>query len=174
MTLRDTLLRTAEAGLYQPKWSDQIVDEFTHALVRQGLVSGEQAARLRRTLEATFEDAFVHRERYRPLIAAMTNQPKDRHVLAATVAGGAEVIVTFNLKDFGGLALSPYAMEARSPDEFLSSLFDLDPTMMTQIVVEQARDLQKPPISVAELIRSLERHAPGFAERVRRELERTG
>jgi predicted nucleic acid-binding protein len=30
----------------------------------------------------------------------MTNDPKDRHVLATAVAAGADVLVTFNLDDF--------------------------------------------------------------------------
>lgn len=30
----------------------------------------------------------------------MTNEPKDRHVLATAVGANAEVMVTFNLRDF--------------------------------------------------------------------------
>ena len=45
-----------------------------------------------------FLDALVHG--YEPLLPAMTNQEKDRHVLAAAVAAGAEIIVTRNLRDF--------------------------------------------------------------------------
>ena len=36
---------------------------------------------------------------YEDLIAKMTNDPKDRHVLAAAVKSGARQLVTFNLKD---------------------------------------------------------------------------
>lgn len=173
MTVRDTLLRAAEAGLYRPYWSDTILDELFRALVRQGLVAREQAARLRRTLQSAFEAASLPRTRYAPLIGAMTNHPKDRHVLAAAVAAGAQVIVTFNLRDFPDTALSPHAIRAQSPDTFLSALFEIEPALLAQIVVEQAEDLQNPPIAVADLVASLAQHAPHFAECVRHELERT-
>jgi predicted nucleic acid-binding protein len=37
---------------------------------------------------------------HEPLIAAMKNDEKDRHVVAAAVKAGAQVIVTSNLKHF--------------------------------------------------------------------------
>jgi hypothetical protein len=37
----------------------------------------------------------------------MTNEPKDRHVLAAAVRGRADVIVTENIRDFPPLAADP-------------------------------------------------------------------
>jgi hypothetical protein len=37
---------------------------------------------------------------YEPLVAAMQNDMKDRHVVAAAVKAGAQVIITANLKDF--------------------------------------------------------------------------
>ena len=45
-----------------------------------------------------FPDARV--TGYKQLIGSMTNDPKDRHVLAAAVAGRADTLVTENLKDF--------------------------------------------------------------------------
>jgi hypothetical protein len=46
--------------------------------------------------------------RYEDLIPAMTNHPKDRHVLAAAVRAGAKVIVTYNIKDYPRSSLTPY------------------------------------------------------------------
>ena len=39
-------------------------------------------------------------------IPAMTNHPKDRHVLAAAARAGAKVMVTYNLKDFPSSSLA--------------------------------------------------------------------
>jgi predicted nucleic acid-binding protein len=56
-------------------------------------------------LKSYFEDAWV--EGYEALIPSMANDPKDRHVLAAAVRCGADVIVTFNLQHFPEEALDP-------------------------------------------------------------------
>jgi hypothetical protein len=42
MYLRDTLLSTAEAGLYVPYWSQKILDEAMGNLVRRGKISAEK------------------------------------------------------------------------------------------------------------------------------------
>jgi hypothetical protein len=46
MTLRDTLLRAAEAGLYRSYWSQEILDGATRNLVMTGRMTEEQAVRL--------------------------------------------------------------------------------------------------------------------------------
>jgi hypothetical protein len=97
--LRDTLLRLAEPPhLYLPRWSRDIMLETKRALETRLGLSPEQTAHLFDELGVHFADAWV--EGYETLIPAMTNHPKDRHVLAAAVRCGAQMIVTFNLKDF--------------------------------------------------------------------------
>ena len=64
---------------------------------------------------------------YESMIGGMTNDPKDRHVLAAAVRADAEAIVTFNLKDFPEAALEPYGITPIHPDDFLLDQLDLYP-----------------------------------------------
>lgn len=96
--LRDTLLRAVEAGLYRAQWSEDILEEVRRNLISELGRSEEQAQRLVDTIHTAFPEAMV--TGYASLTAAMTNHPKDRHVLAAAVVAGAQVIVTSNLKDF--------------------------------------------------------------------------
>lgn len=56
-TLRDTLLRAAAAGYFQLYWSDQILEETTRNLVRNGIVTDAQAVRLRTALTSAFPEA---------------------------------------------------------------------------------------------------------------------
>jgi len=98
------------------------------------------------------------------VIAAMKNDEKDRHVVAAAVKAGAQVIVTSNLKHFREL---PEGIEAQSPDEFLCNVFDLDPDGMAELVREQAAALKKPKRSYKELLDGLSKFVPEFVAALR-------
>lgn len=87
----------------------------------------------------------------------MTNDPGDRHVLAAAVAGSAEAIITFNLEHFPPEACEPFGVEATHPDEFLVAMYELAPDLVVAEVGRQAADLTVPPWSVDELLDALER-----------------
>lgn len=162
--LRDTLLRAADAGLYRLHWSEDILTEVERNLIEHGMTSADDARYLIDTMRTYFEEAAV--EGYQTIVSSMPNQSKDRHVLAAAVVVNAEVIVTSNLRDFPEDALKPYGIEAQSPDEFLENLFDLDPDGMTRIIVEQARDLNSPQMTVDDVLRAIGQHAPRFAQLV--------
>jgi hypothetical protein len=162
LTLRDTVLRAAAADFYQLRWSAEILDEMERNLVSTGTVSADNAGRLRATMEKYFPEAQV--TGYQSLIAAMGNHPKDRHVAAAAVKAGAQVIVTANLKDFTFL---PDGIEAQSPDEFLCSLFDLNPPDFVEMLREQAADLVKPPVTFDDVLLRLGRVVPELVKAVR-------
>ncbi|MGH9632999.1 MAG: PIN domain-containing protein, partial [Bryobacteraceae bacterium] len=98
-------------------------------------------------------------EGHEDLINAMTNHPKDRHVLAAAVRCNAEVIVTHNLKDFPGKALDPYSITAMGPSTFLRNLYDLDPEVVANTLMRQAASINK---SVEYVLDRLSINAPGF------------
>jgi len=161
-TLRDTLLRAAAEGLYQVYWSELILDEATRNLVENGVMTEQQAGRLRSAMSAAFPEAMVTgHERF---ISTAVNEPKDRHVVAAAIKAGAQVIVTSNLDDFTDL---PEGLEAQSPDEFLTNVFDLDPETVVAIVKQQAADLRKPPRSFGEVLTMLEKLVPDFVSCIR-------
>ena len=82
-TLRDTLLRAAAEGLFQLYWSSEILEETIRNLVRSTTISIEQARRLRVAMERAFPDASI--TGYEPLVARLSNDAKDRHVVAAAV-----------------------------------------------------------------------------------------
>jgi predicted nucleic acid-binding protein len=161
LTLRDTLLRAGAEGLFQIYWSAEILDEAVRNLVASTTITAEQGGRLRAAMEKAFPEAEV--TGYESLVAGLQNDPKDRHVVAAAVKAGAQVIVTMNLRDFGAL---PAGLEAQSPDEFLSNLFDLDPDGLVDLLREQAAALKKPPRSLEEIVRALAKMVPEFTEAV--------
>ncbi len=166
---RDTLLRAAEEGLYRALWSEAILDEVRRNVIRlleeRGLSGpADRVDYLLYRLRRAYPEALV--EGYEGLVPVMTNQEKDRHVLAAAVSGGAQVIVTENLRDFPSIALSPYGIEAHSPDEFLLHLLDLDPEGMVRILREQGAEMQTPR-TINEILDRLAPQLPQFIASVR-------
>lgn len=162
LTLRDTVLRAAAADFYQLRWSREILDEMERNLVSTGVMPAGKSARLRKTMEDFFPEAMV--TGYEPLVTVMQNDTKDRHVVAAAVKAGAQVVTTANLKDFRQL---PDGIEAQSPDEFLCNLFDLDPERFIEMLREQAVDLQRPSVTFEELLDRLTRSVPDLMAAVR-------
>jgi predicted nucleic acid-binding protein len=165
-SLRDTLLRAAQADLYRVHLTDDILEEVHRNLVKKTLPQ-DKAQRLISRIREQFEDAFI--THHRPLIESMPTNEKDRHVLAAAVACRANIIVTQNLKDFPPNLLAPFEVEAQSPDRFLVRLFHINRELIMQILIKQAGKLHNPSMTVPEVLATLERHAPVFVNLVRNE-----
>jgi hypothetical protein len=137
MPLADTLLRLAAGpGLYLPKWSDQIMVEVSRTLQENFRLSAQKAMHRENEIRRHFPEAWV--EGYEDLIPAMTNHPKDRHVLAAAARAGTKVIVTYNLKDFPRSALAPYSIIAQGPSAFLKNLYGVAPSEVIRALNAQA------------------------------------
>jgi hypothetical protein len=100
-----------------------------------------QADRRITAMECAFEDASV--TGYECLVASMTNDPKDRHVLAAAVRCGA------------------HAIGVLTPDDFLVHQFHLNQDLLAEKVVAQALARG---VSLADLLARLSKWAPGAAE----------
>lgn len=132
----------------------------------------EQADRVVAAMTGAFAGATVPADAIARLEPAMTNDEKDRHVLAAAVASGSEVVVTFNLSDFPEEALASLGIEAVHPNDFLQTLLAIDEPAVLGALEQQAADLVDPPWTLDELLEALKRAAPGFVSAVRAAIER--
>lgn len=114
----------------------------------------QRLARTRQSMEAALPDAEV--DVFAPLIGTLSlPDPDDRHVLAAAIHAGAELIVTQNLKHFPAAALTPHGIEALTPDALLGRVLDAEP-LATSAAVEKLRaSLRKPPYDMAQLLARL-------------------
>ncbi len=136
MPLCDTLLRMAEdPAFYIPLWTDDILRELRSTLLRMGYTEA-QATRRITAMETAFEEAKV--TGYECLVASMTNDPKDRHVLAAAIRGGAHAIITHNVRHFPPASVTPYDVEVLTPDDFLIHQFHLNPELLIERMASQA------------------------------------
>ncbi len=162
MPLCDTLLRLAEdPAFYIPRWTDDILGELRSTLLRMGY-SEAQASRRIIAMETAFEDAKV--TGHECLVASMTNDAKDRHVLAAAVRGGAHAIITVNVRHFPPASVKPYDIAVLTPDDFLVHQFHLNQELLVEKLAAQAAARG---ITVESLFARLDRHAPNCTRLLR-------
>lgn len=163
--LRDTLLRLAEApALYQARWSDGIIVEMKRALETKIGLAPARTAYLERELRRHFADCWV--SGFEHLVPNMTNDPKDRHVLAAAAHARAPIIVTYNKRHFLPADASRWNVEAVGPAAFLEGLYTQAPSVVLERLRQQSEDLDR---SLAAQLTILAKAVPSFVELVRGE-----
>lgn len=124
LTIRDLLFWFAWYNLYTPKWSGHIFNEWHSLMLRKGVSEKDANIRLLNATKA-FPDALV--TNYEGLIDTLDlPDVNDKHVLAAAIKTNANVIVTNNLKDFPKDYLASFGLSAKSADDFLTDIIDLN------------------------------------------------
>jgi predicted nucleic acid-binding protein len=155
--VRDLLIRIARSGAVQAHWTNETLDEITRNLAtNRPDISADTLSILRERMNAAIPGALV--KNYEGLIEGLKlPDANDRHVLAAAIKAGAEVIVTSNLKDFPADMLAGYDIEAKSPDDFVLDQLDLDESVVRDCVHQIANSRTRPPKTFAAILDALER-----------------
>lgn len=145
------------AGSLQAKWTNDIHEEWIRSVLEnRSDLKRDQLERTRDLMNENVLDCLV--TGYESLIPTLTLPDEgDHHVLAAAIVGRADVIVTFNLKDFPASALQMYGIEAQHPDDFIRHLLDLSPEQVFLAARQQRLALRRPPKTVEEMLDILER-----------------
>jgi hypothetical protein len=138
-SLCDTLLRLAEPPrLFEPKWSEEIIAETARTLEFKLGWPKALIGHFEAELRAHFSQAWING--HESLIARMTNDEKDRHVVAAAAHGGSSIIVTFNLRHFRREHLEPWGIYALHPQSFLIEIFRQEQAVVLKKLEQQAAD----------------------------------
>ncbi len=150
--LRDLLVRLAGTGRFRARWTNAIHEEWIrNVLSDRPDLNRERLERTRDLMNNLIFDCLVIE--YEALIPNLhLPDAEDRHVLAAAVVGGADFIVTFNLKDFPESVLSQYEIKALHPDFFVLKLLQLDESLVCDTIRKQRLDLKNPPKSADEML----------------------
>ena len=150
-------MNLAITDLFRAKWTDEIHDEWIrNVLINRPDLTNDRLQRTKTLMNSHVRDCLVIG--YQDLIPSLIlPDMNDRHVLAAAIRAGADVIVTYNLKDFPVETLEHYGIEAQHPDEFINHLIDLAPPVVCAAVKRQRMSLKNPPQSVEELLSAYER-----------------
>ncbi|RKF15176.1 PIN domain-containing protein [Roseovarius spongiae] len=141
--MRAMLLGAARRGAFTPLWSARIIEEWRRAAAKLGPEGVAQAGAEAALLAADWPRAEVAAP---PALEARLwlPDPADVHVLAAAVAGSANVIVTLNARDFPRKILAEEGLSRADPDAFLLGFRQAQPEMMQEVgdeVLTEARRL---------------------------------
>jgi predicted nucleic acid-binding protein len=153
--LRDLLMQLALTDRFRAKWTEAIHAEWINAVLRERPdLTRPQLERTRDLMNRHARDCLI--EGYEALIPSLTlPDPNDRHVLAAAIHGRADIIVTFNLKDFPDWVLKSHGVKAQHPDEFLKNLCGSAPADVCESARKTRARLKNPPKSVDEYLEIL-------------------
>ena len=145
--LRDLLLNVAETGLYRPKWTEAIHDEWTRNLkLRRPDLPVERIERTRREIDRSVPDCLI--TGYESLIPSLDlPDANDHHVLAAAIWAHADAIVTINIGDFPNSSLVNFGIEAWQPDKLVMYLLDLDCETVYSAIRVLRLSLKNPPFT---------------------------
>ncbi|ETW96135.1 MAG: hypothetical protein ETSY1_27835 [Candidatus Entotheonella factor] len=160
ITMADLLTSLGEVGLYHPKWTRDIHEEWIRNVLERlgskGSVTRDKLEARRDAMIEAIPDSMV--EAYEDLIPNLTlPDDDDRHVLAAAIKSEATIIVTINLKDFPQSTLAAWQLTAKHPDDFTSELLQSDLETVVTVVREMRSRRKRPPISAEDFLAQLDR-----------------
>jgi predicted nucleic acid-binding protein len=165
----DLYLRLAEKPrMLLPKWSQQILDEVYNTHVKKLDWPEELAHSFQNELKEHFPEAMV--TGFEDLIPVMTNDEKDRHVLAAAVREKADLIITFNLKDFEDEHLKKWGLEAIHPQDYLLSLYSMNPGV---VMMKLSKIAVNKDIELEDIIIDMGKSLPRFSSKLMDDLGET-
>ncbi|WP_306132387.1 RSP_2648 family PIN domain-containing protein [Roseivivax marinus] len=141
--MREVVLGVAATGAFTPLWSARILEEWARAARKLGPGGEDQARTEIAALRRRWPDAEVD---WPPSLEARLWLPdgNDVHVLAAAIAGSADLILTLNAQDFPRGTLREEGLDRSDPDAFLMRCREDAPetvAAVAQSVLTEARAL---------------------------------
>ena len=169
--LRDLFMRLSLEGLYFPRWSSQIHDEWiSNVFLNRPDIPAAKLNRTRHLKDSSSDGSLV--DGFEVLIATISlPDPDYRHVLALAIYTNSRLIVSFNLRDFPDYVLREHGKRAVHPDSFLCSIYDSYSVEILDVVNTMQTELRKPVFTRTQLLESFRKQGLNdFANRIEAEL----
>ncbi len=154
-------MSVAEEGLIRPVWQEEIEDEIHRNGIKLSVKRGadpgsaaKAADQVKTNMRRAFPGACLDRSDWEQHLKSCTNDPKDRHVLAAAIGAGASHVVTSNIRDFP-VPSRPEGFEVVRPDAFLLELLIADPAGVIAAIVAMTSRHRHPPHTPLEIAEKL-------------------
>jgi hypothetical protein len=160
----DMLLTMANNDVFEPRWSKHVMDEM-----RRNRPPGVSEERIDRRI-AMMNKAFPHAmtSGYEYLEPQMQADAKDKHVLAAAVHSGSDVLVSDNTKDFNPPSTGPNAMRVEKLSQFLIRILEEDPARVQGALQEMLDRNKRDPRTMPALLDKMatQPELRGFAQKL--------
>lgn len=145
-------MQAAVDRLVEARWTNHIHEEWIRNLsANNPTISIERLERTRQLMNDVLPAATI--DGYEDHISALNlPDPNDRHVVAAGIAAGAPVILTWNLRDFPAIELKKHNLRRQTPDDFLAGLYDKAPDLIVDSLANARRNLNRTRVSAPTFI----------------------
>ncbi len=166
LRLSDVLMDMRAENLFSAHWTESIDDEFLRNMVKvHGISQAGAESRLRAMKGRCPEwEVRISSADFNAVPAKV--DAKDRHVAAAALAlrhaadkdtesdvhGYDVILLTDNVKDFAKSQMKQLGVRVLQPGRFLDEAFDANADAVARAVQQAAKELKKPPYTVAELL----------------------
>jgi predicted nucleic acid-binding protein len=164
--MREMLLGVSRVAGWQPLWSERILEEWARAARKIG-PTGEMQARaeiaLLKTAWPKSEISWVPSLETRLWLPDMN----DRHVLAAAIAGSADLLITLNARDFPRATLCEEGLDRLDPDALLLKAYNMYPDQIASVgngILLEARRLSGKEWEMRDLFKKA--RLPRFAKAI--------
>ena len=144
----DVILTCAQLGLAEVSWTNRIEDEVLETVGRLRPEALGGTARMIANANRAFPFAKLEDALEEPGYGLP--DADDEHVLAAGVGCGADVLLTYNLKDFPVDVLVPMGITPMHPDDFLTRLLDADADEVVDALISLVKKKKRPPLTLDE------------------------
>jgi predicted nucleic acid-binding protein len=142
-SLRDYILYAAEDMLISVAWSRRILDEMLeHLMANLPTFTAESGEILIQLMNDYFPVAQINPsvKHFDDLRQYDLPDEGDRHVLAAALAAGANILCTSNVKDFPDEVMVELDIKVITPDRLLAQMIEENPEAMTSVHMKVLED----------------------------------
>lgn len=171
----DLLLHCAEEDLFMVLWTKDLLAELIDVVPRNNRKSRAAVEGMCEAIRRAFPEAEVPRQDYEHLIDQMPGDDPDDHLhSAAAVAAKADVLLTYNTRDFPPRALAKHGLRVTTVDQFMCEQFAAFPDDLVRVLHNQVEDTTKSKLDLEALLAALDHPggAPRFVRQIRRHLRR--
>jgi predicted nucleic acid-binding protein len=161
----DILLSLADRDVFEPRWSEGVIDEMQRN--KPDDLAQSDIDRRIRVMGRAFPEAMTS-PHPQGLEDQMQADPKDKHVLAAAVHSNSDVLVTQNLKDFDPPSDGPHKMRVENLSQFLNRKLEEDPERVQAGLQDMLQRYKRDPRTMSALIDTMasQQELSGFAQKL--------